>query len=96
MPTELTASGEDLSTAPLRGWGLSLPLPAVALPYRPAAPAPFRDLLPAQQIKVGENQGSWDPGDDLWANYGGRLMVTCLHTLMLETYYRYAPLTADD
>ena len=36
--------------------------------------------------------GSWAPQKDLWGRQGGRLMTTCLATLILEVYYRYLPL----
>jgi hypothetical protein len=36
--------------------------------------------------------GSWDPAGDVWAQRGGRLMMTSLSALTLEIYYRYLPL----
>lgn len=42
------------------------------------------------------DHGSWDPlrpSRDRWgADQGGRHMVTCLHVLCLEVYYRYLPI----
>ena len=39
--------------------------------------------------------GSWDPDQpakEIWGPQGGRLMVTALSALALETYYRYLPI----
>lgn len=52
----------------------------------------MRVVLPAKQVKNGPERGSWDPGGDYWGTQGGRMYVTCLHTFMLEVYYRHLPL----
>ncbi|MCA9260785.1 MAG: terpene cyclase/mutase family protein, partial [Planctomycetales bacterium] len=52
----------------------------------------MRTLLPENQVREGKERGSWDPGGDEWGSRGGRLMVTCLHTYMLEVYYRHLPI----
>ena len=46
------------------------------------------------QVTEGCAAGSWDPAKptrDVWGEAGGRLMVTSLSCLMLESYYRYLP-----
>lgn len=40
--------------------------------------------------------GSWDPTNDAWGHYGGRVMQTSLSCLTLEIYYRYLPLFKAD
>jgi hypothetical protein len=52
----------------------------------------MRRLLPEHQVRKGKERGSWDPQGDRWGNSGGRLMVTCLSTYMLEVYYRHLPI----
>jgi hypothetical protein len=52
----------------------------------------MRELLPATQVTVGPEAGSWDPQGDPFAQHGGRLYVTCLSLYMLEVYYRHLPL----
>jgi hypothetical protein len=52
----------------------------------------MREVLPAKQVKKGPERGSWDPAGDQWGPQGGRLYVTCLHTYMLEVYYRHLPI----
>lgn len=54
--------------------------------------AVMRERVPAAQIKVGREKGSWDPRTDAWGNLGGRLYTTCLSTYMLEVYYRHLPI----
>jgi hypothetical protein len=54
--------------------------------------AVMRKEVPAQQIDRGPESGSWDPADDKWGAYGGRLYVTCLSIYMLEVYYRHLPI----
>lgn len=49
----------------------------------------LRETLPAEQVKSGREAGSWDRANDQWGHVGGRLYVTCLCTLMLESYYRH-------
>jgi hypothetical protein len=53
-----------------------------------------RDLLvKSQNCDNGScANGSWDPAGDQWGHSGGRLMMTSLATLTLETYFRYLPL----
>ena len=52
----------------------------------------MRQILPENQIKEGRQRGSWDPTDDRWGEFGGRLYVTCLSIYILEVYYRHLPL----
>ncbi len=52
----------------------------------------MRELLPAKQIKEGQERGSWDPRGDRYGGAGGRLYVTCMSLYMLEVYYRYLPI----
>lgn len=55
----------------------------------------MRQALPEQQVKTGQEKGSWDPNRpslDPWASHGGRLYMTCLSIYMLEVYYRHLPL----
>jgi hypothetical protein len=56
--------------------------------------AALREVVPATQIQDGRERGSWDPKLDagIGVSGGGRLFVTCLHTYMLEVYYRHLPL----
>ncbi|MBX3426952.1 MAG: terpene cyclase/mutase family protein [Pirellulales bacterium] len=55
--------------------------------------AVMRVVLPEHQVKEGRERGSWDPQGDEWGSRGGgRLLVTCLHTFMLEVYYRHLPI----
>lgn len=54
-----------------------------------------RDMLVKAQQQTGAERGSWHPRrptQDRWANYGGRLYVTCLSTYILEVYYRHLPI----
>ena len=55
----------------------------------------MREEVPAQQIRAGEEAGSWNPDGDRWERYGGRLYTTCLCTYMLEVYYRHLPIYAQ-
>lgn len=52
----------------------------------------MRQVVPETQIKKGAESGSWDPANCKFGNEGGRLYITCLHTYMLEVYYRHLPL----
>ena len=52
----------------------------------------MRKLLPENQVREGQERGSWDPNGDRWGDAGGRLFVTCLSTYMLEVYYRHLPI----
>ncbi|MBK8980168.1 MAG: terpene cyclase/mutase family protein [Planctomycetes bacterium] len=47
-------------------------------------------LLPNQHTE-GAAAGSWDP-IDVWGDYGGRVFTTAMHTLSLQTYYRFTRL----
>ena len=47
------------------------------------------------QEKEGCAAGSWNPElptKDVWADEGGRLLITSVNTLSLEVYYRFLPL----
>ena len=50
-----------------------------------------RDVLVARQVTVrGQDlDGSWNAADDILGQHGGRIYVTTMATLCLETYYRY-------
>lgn len=50
----------------------------------------IRDVLLENQVRTGENAGSWDPKGDRWATAGGRVYTTALGALCLEVYYRYS------
>jgi hypothetical protein len=50
----------------------------------------IRDVLLDNQVRTGENAGSWDPLGDRWATHGGRVYTTALGALCLEVYYRYS------
>ncbi|MGD9128040.1 MAG: terpene cyclase/mutase family protein [Planctomycetia bacterium] len=53
----------------------------------------MRAEVPAQQVKMGREAGSWNPSErDVYDIAGGRLYVTCLSIYMLEVYYRHLPL----
>lgn len=55
----------------------------------------MRHILISTQCREGCAGGSWDPHkptNDMWADIGGRLMITSLSALTLEVYYRYLPL----
>jgi hypothetical protein len=52
----------------------------------------MRQAVPEQQIKTGDERGSWSPGNDQWGQHGGRLFTTCLSIYMLEVYYRHLPI----
>jgi hypothetical protein len=52
----------------------------------------MRQEVPAHQVKMGPEAGSWDPQGDKWGSFGGRLYVTCLSVYMLEVYYRHLPI----
>jgi hypothetical protein len=54
--------------------------------------AVMRQALPENQIKTGNDKGSWSPSGDRWGPHGGRLYVTCLSIYMLEVYYRHLPI----
>ncbi len=52
----------------------------------------MRVVLPENQVREGQERGSWDPRGDRWGQSGGRLFVTCLSVYMLEVYYRHLPI----
>ena len=49
----------------------------------------MREQLVSTQIKTGHGAGSWNVADT-HGRSGGRLYMTCLATMTLEVYYRYA------
>ncbi len=50
----------------------------------------IRDVLIENQVRTGEDAGSWDPRGDRWAGQGGRVYTTALGALCLQVYYRYS------
>jgi len=55
----------------------------------------LRPLMRTGQVQQGPWAGSWHPMrpvPDRWGHAGGRLYVSAMHLLMLETYYRHLPL----
>jgi len=54
--------------------------------------AVMRVETPRRQVETGREQGSWDPHNDRWGMYAGRLFTTCFHIYMLEVYYRHLPI----
>jgi hypothetical protein len=60
----------------------------------------MRRVLIESQVKGDRcDTGSWDPAKptlDVWAEQGGRLMVTTFNAMTLEVYYRYLPLFNTD
>jgi hypothetical protein len=53
----------------------------------------MRSALPKEQVKQGREKGSWDTTYDQWGSTaGGRLYMTTLLSLMLESYYRHLSL----
>jgi hypothetical protein len=51
-----------------------------------------KTLIPAiaeHQYREGEMQGSWDPQEDPWGKYGGRVYSTAILALCMEVFYRY-------
>lgn len=52
----------------------------------------MRESLPTRQVADGKERGSWDPKQDQWGQFGGRLYETCLCVYMLEVYYRHLPI----
>lgn len=55
----------------------------------------IREVLPANQVKRGPEEGSWSPVGDRWGPMGGRLYQTCLSIYVLEVYYRHLPLYSE-
>jgi hypothetical protein len=90
------ADGEPDETEPdytLWFWGARAMFHAGGRDWR-AWRAPLRDRLMALQwaTKGRDERGSWDTGDD-HASHGGRVFVTALACLALETPYREARIT---
>jgi hypothetical protein len=56
----------------------------------------MRQVVPEDQIKAGEERGSWSPSGDQWGQHGGRLYTTCMSIYMLEVYYRNRPVSNLD
>jgi hypothetical protein len=52
----------------------------------------MREQLPALQVKLGVEEGSWAPQGAPWGGQGGRLYTTCMAIYCLEVYYRHMPL----
>ncbi len=50
----------------------------------------IRDTLLANQVRSGDNAGSWDPNGDQWAKRAGRPYTKALGAVGLEVYYRYS------
>ena len=51
----------------------------------------MRESIPKEQIKTGDERGSWDPSRDKHFS-AGRMYTTCLCIYMLEVYYRHLPI----
>ncbi len=52
----------------------------------------MKQVLPAMQVKRGNEAGSWSPQADEYGNASGRLYTTCFCIYCLEVYYRHLPL----
>ena len=52
----------------------------------------MRQSVPEEQIKTGDERGSWEPTRDPHGQTGGRMYTTCLCIYMLEVYYRHLPI----
>lgn len=56
----------------------------------------MRDQIVSTQVQTGHAAGSWFGEEEhRAATEGGRLYCTCMATMMLEVYYRYMPLYAE-
>jgi hypothetical protein len=55
----------------------------------------MRDQLVSSQVQTGHGAGSWFVDNGHSSDAGGRLYITCMSTMMLEVYYRYMPLYAE-
>jgi hypothetical protein len=53
-----------------------------------------REMI-GHQVREGSPAGRW-PTTDRWAAVGGRVYQTALCALMLESYYRYLPMYANE
>jgi hypothetical protein len=51
----------------------------------------MRESIPKEQLKTGDERGSWDPSRDTHRS-AGRMYTTCLCIYMLEVYYRHLPI----
>ena len=60
----------------------------------------LQKLLLEQQVKDGCSKGSWSPVEpipDPWGRHGGRIVITSIHTLGLQTYrHQVMPKAATD
>jgi len=52
----------------------------------------MRQSIPKEQIKIGNERGSWEPSPK---SHAGRLYTTCFCVYMLEVYYRHLPIYQD-
>ncbi len=52
----------------------------------------MREELPANQIRLGKEEGSWAPQRSRWGGQAGRLYTTCMAIYCLEVYYRHMPI----
>ena len=58
----------------------------------------MRDQVVQSQVKEGHAEGSWtfsDPSAGNPSEAGGRLYLTAMNTMILEVYYRYMPVYAE-
>lgn len=55
----------------------------------------MKGLLIGSQVQTGHGAGSWFFEEGISSQAGGRLYCTCMATMMLEVYYRYMPLYAE-
>jgi hypothetical protein len=55
----------------------------------------MRDQIVSSQVQTGHGAGSWYIDSGHSSDAGGRLYSTCMSTMMLEVYYRYMPLYAE-
>jgi hypothetical protein len=51
----------------------------------------MQEKLLSSQETTGEAAGSWSQKGDTFGMMGGRVMVTALSLLSLESYYRHVP-----
>jgi hypothetical protein len=54
----------------------------------------MRDLIVTSQVQTGHGAGSWYI-EGSHSDFGGRLYITCMATMILEVYYRYMPLYGE-
>ncbi len=55
----------------------------------------MKTYLIGSQINTGHSMGSWNPGTTYGDNSGGRLYRTAMSIMVLEVYYRYLPIYAE-